>query len=60
MSPNMSIIYAGLDVAKLSLQLHLQDKSHALPNTTAGHRRLLVLLRAAGPHVQVVCEASGG
>jgi transposase len=60
MSPNMSIIYAGLDVAKLSLQLHCQNQSHALPNTAAGHRRLLALLRAAGPQVQVICEASGG
>jgi transposase len=56
----MSIIYAGLDVAKLSLQLHLRDKSHTLPNTAAGHRLLLTLLRATGWHVQVVCEASGG
>jgi transposase len=56
----MSIIYAGLDVAKLSLQLHLKDKSHALPNTAAGHHRLRVLLRAAGAPVHVVCEASGG
>jgi transposase len=60
MSPNMSIIYAGLDVAKLSLQLHLQDESHSVPNTAAGHARLLALLRAAAAPVHVICEASGG
>ena len=60
MSPNMSIIYAGLDVAKLSLQLHLQAQSHKLPNTAAGHQRLLTLLRALPGPVHVICEASGG
>lgn len=60
MSPNMSIIYAGLDVAKLSLQLHFQNQSHKLPNTAAGHQRLLTLLRALPGPVHVVCEASGG
>lgn len=56
----MSVIYAGLDVAKLSLQLHLQDHSHRLPNTAAGHQRLLTLLRALPDTVHVICEASGG
>ena len=61
MSPNMSIIiYAGLDVAKLSLQLHCQNQSHTLPNTTAGHRRLLALVHASGAPVHIICEASGG
>jgi transposase len=60
MSPNMSIIYASLDVAKLSLQFQLQNQSHTLPNTAAGHRRLLALLPATSPPVQIVCEASGG
>lgn len=56
----MSIIYAGLDVAKLSLQLHLHNQNHLLPNSTAGHRRLIALVHAAKVPVQVVCEASGG
>lgn len=56
----MSIIYAGLDVAKLSLQLQLQNQSHALSNTAAGHRRLLALLHATSAPVQIICEASGG
>jgi len=55
----MTTIYAGLDIAKQNLQLHLQDRIHDLPNTTAGHRRLLKLLRAY-PAIQIVCEATGG
>jgi transposase len=56
----MSIIYAGLDVAKSSLQLHLQDNNQRLPNTAAGQRRLLALMRAFSGTVHVICEASGG
>lgn len=52
-------MYAGLDIAKLSLQLHHAGRLHDLPNTAAGHRRLLKLL-ATTPGVQVVCEATGG
>ena len=55
----MTTIYAGLDIAKLNLQLHLAGRIHDLPNTAAGHRRLLKLLRDhASTHV--VCEATGG
>jgi len=60
MSQNtMTTIYAGLDIAKLNLQLHLAGRVHDLPNTKVGHRRLLKLLT---PHssVHVVCEATGG
>jgi transposase len=60
MSPNtMTTLYAGLDMAKLNLQLHLAGRFHDLPNTTAGHRRLLKLL-GKYPGVHVVCEATGG
>jgi transposase len=55
----MTTIYAGLDIAKLNLQLHLAGRLHDLPNTPAGHRRLCKLL-AAQPGVHVVCEATGG
>ena len=52
-------VYAGLDIAKATLQLHLQGRQHALPNTAPGHARLLKLLRGVeGGHV--VCEATGG
>jgi transposase len=60
MSQNtMNTIYSGLDISKQNLQLHLGGHLHDLPNTTAGHRRLLKLL-ASMPGVQVVCEATGG
>jgi len=55
----MTTIYAGLDIAKLNLQLHFAGRIHDLPNTTAGHRRLLKLL-ASQPGVHIVCEATGG
>ncbi len=55
----MNTIYAGLDIAKLNLQLHLAGRSYDLPNTAAGQRRLLKLL-ARHPGVHVVCEATGG
>ena len=55
----MPTIYAGLDIAKLNLQLHLAGRFHDLPNTPIGHRRLLKLL-AKSPGVHVICEATGG
>ena len=51
--------YAGLDVAKATLALHLAGRHHELPNTPTGHRRLVRLLQKH-PAVQLVCEASGG
>jgi len=60
MSQNtMTTIYAGLDIAKPNLQLHLGGRFHDLPNTASGHRRLLKLL-AAQPEVHLICEATGG
>ncbi len=60
MSQNtLTTIYAGLDISKLNLQLHLAGHFYDLPNTPAGYRRLLKVL-AAQPGVQVVCEATGG
>jgi transposase len=53
------ILYAGLDVAKSSLQFDLAGQSHALSNDAQGHAALLKLLRAH-PGVHVVCEATGG
>jgi len=52
-------VHAGLDIAKASLQLHLQSKSYDLPNTPAGHAQLLKRL-AAIPGLHVICEATGG
>lgn len=59
---NPTILYAGLDVAKASLQLSLSGSSYFLSNDAQGHARLVKLLRAAGSQapVHLVLEATGG
>lgn len=61
---NSTTLYAGLDVAKATLQLSLHGAGHALDNDAKGHRRLIALLRAAQrddiERVHVVLEATGG
>lgn len=52
-------VHAGLDIAKASLQLHLQSKSFDLPNTPSGHAQMLKRLTTI-PGIHVVCEATGG
>jgi len=59
MSQNKTILHVGLDVAKLSLQLHLVNQFHTLANNKTGHRKLLKLLRDH-PCAHVICEATGG
>jgi transposase len=54
-----SVVHAGLDIAKATLQLHCQSRQYVLPNTAAGHARLVKLLRPI-TGVQLVCEATGG
>src|ERR1035437_2609001 len=56
---NPNILYVGLDVAKLSLQLHLAGRFHLLANDAKGHAHLLKRLRGY-PAAHVVCEATGG
>lgn len=56
---NTAILYVGLDIAKLSLQLHLAGQFHSLTNDSKGHVQLLKLLRGH-PGAQVICEATGG
>src|SRR6187200_1929967 len=58
-SNTTTTMYAGLDIAKLNLQLHLAGRFHDLPNTAAGHRRLLKLLDGL-QGVHIICEATGG
>lgn len=59
MNEQSSVVHAGLDIAKATLQLHLQGQQVSLPNSAAGHRLLVKRLRA-GPGAHVVCEATGG
>jgi len=56
---NTNILYIGLDVAKLSLQLHLAGTFHLLANDAKVHAQLLKRLRGY-PNAHVVCEATGG
>lgn len=56
---NTAILYAGLDVAKLTLELDVAGRIHSLANTPKGHAQLCKHLRAQ-PSVHVICEASGG
>mgnify|MGYP002634463982 CR=1 FL=1 len=59
MTPNITPLYVGLDIAKATLQLHLQGRQYDLKNTAAGHTRLIKHLNVI-PEAQVVCEATGG
>jgi transposase len=56
---NTPILHVGLDVAKLSLQLHLAGRFHSLANDRKGHTQLLKLLRTH-PGAHLICEATGG
>jgi transposase len=56
---NHSIIYAGLDVAKDSLVLDFQGRTHTLPNNPQGQASLVRLL-GTRPNIHVVLEATGG
>jgi transposase len=56
---NTNTLFAGLDIAKSSLQLHLAGQFHRLTNNAKGHQRLLKLLSAQAS-VHVICEATGG
>ena len=60
MSTNNSIIYVGLDIGKVSLQVNLQNQNFPIPNTRPGHRKLIVQLKALAQPLLVVCEATGG
>jgi len=52
-------VYAGVDVAKTTLQLHLQGSQAEFTNQPAGLIQLCQQLKTI-PHVHVVCEATGG
>jgi transposase len=59
MNDKRTSVYAGLDIAKASLQLHLQGKAYDLSNTTEAHAQLIKRLTAI-PSVHIICEATGG
>jgi transposase len=59
MNEKNSTVYAGLDIAKATLQLHLQKVHHVLDNNPKGYAALLKKIGAVGG-VQIICEATGG
>jgi transposase len=59
MTPTTPSVYIGIDVAKATLQMHLQGRQSELENTPAAHRKLGAQLHAL-PGAHVVCEATGG
>src|ERR1035441_10499619 len=59
MQTNNAVIYAGVDVAKATLQLHLQGQQSEFRNTPKDLLQLVAQLQTV-PSVQVVCEATGG
>jgi len=59
MNQNQSPVYAGLDISKANLQLHLQNKQFVLPNQPKGYATLLRKINAVG-NVHIICEATGG
>jgi transposase len=52
-------VYAGIDVAKATLQLDLQGHQAEFTNEPRGLAQLCRKLQSV-PHVHVVCEATGG
>ena len=59
MESKNTVIYAGVDVAKATLQLHLLGRQKELANTPVGLRQLLKEMKTiVGVHV--ICEATGG
>jgi transposase len=62
---NLNSIYAGVDIAKTTLEMDLGGVTHALGNQTRDHTRILKLLGGAekaqpGTKVHVILEATGG
>ena len=54
------LVHAGLDIAKATLDLHLQGQAASFAHDPPGCAAVLARLRAAGAPVQVICEATGG
>jgi transposase len=59
MNTNTAPVYIGVDVAKATLQVHLQGSQFQFNNTPKGRTQLCTKVQTlAGAHV--VCEATGG
>lgn len=59
MKKNPPPVYVGMDVAKATLQVHLQGRQIQFRNDAAGHTQLCKKLGPL-PTAHVICEATGG
>src|SRR6185369_12217828 len=59
MSNQNAVVYAGVDVAKASLQVDVQGRQREFKNTPSGLRQLCEELQKTS-RIHVVCEATGG
>ena len=54
------LVYCGVDIAKLFLDVAVRDEKRRLANDPTGHRQLIKWLKQTEAPVQVICEPSGG
>ena len=54
------LVYLGVDIAKLFLDVAIGDEKRRLANDATGHRQLIKWLKQVEGVVQVICEPSGG
>ena len=59
MSVEIKTVYVGVDVAKATLQVHLNGAQIELKNAPAAHAKLCQKLQSIAG-AQVICEATGG
>src|SRR2546421_11940948 len=57
---NQSVVYIGIDVAKVHLDVAWAQSLRRLPNERSGHAALVPWIKKSTPPVQLTCEASGG
>jgi transposase len=57
---NPPVVYAGLDISRHTLDLHLAGQARRFTHDAAGCAQLVSLLRTHADNVRVVCEATGG
>lgn len=57
---NSPVVYAGLDISRRTLDLHLSGHARRFTHDGAGCAQLIAGLRKHGQDVRVICEATGG
>ena len=55
-----SVVYIGIDVAKVHLDVAWGQSVRRLPNQRSGHASLIQWIKQSTTPVQLICEASGG